>query len=256
MITGMPRVAIAVESFDKAMSKFQNELGMHVVDFSPETVPSLGAHVGMCQPQGGSNIELMAPSNPSEPLSQALQKFLDRRGEGIYAVMLEAPDPNAEAEELLNRGVKVLPLMRGAGGRDIHPSSTHGVLIRVYPDGSVAQPDLPESAPPHYSGIQKVLVATNDASLAAEVYGSRLGLQADIPVIDNDRGVLSSTIRPPTGGLIELLSPVDTSREFGLTLEAFLDAKGEGVYGLALDSSDEPKAYELDLFGTKFLINH
>ena len=53
-----------------------------------------------------------------------------------------------------------------------------------------------------------------------------------------------------------MLSPVDTSREFGLTLEAFLDAKGEGVYGLALDSSDEPNAYELDLFGTKFLINH
>ena len=93
----------------------------------------------------------MAPSNPSEPPSQALQKFLDRRRRNLCG-NARAPDPNAEAEELLNRGVKVLPLMRGAGGR-IHPSSTHGG-IRATPDGSVAQPDLPESAPPHYSGTK------------------------------------------------------------------------------------------------------
>ena len=129
MITAMPRIAIAVKDFEAALTTFQDQMGMHVLDFSPETVPSLGAHVGMCQPAGGSNIELMAPSNPDEPLSQALQKFLDRRGEGIYAMMLESAEPNAEAEILLEKGVKVLPLMRGAGGRDIHPSSTHGVLI-------------------------------------------------------------------------------------------------------------------------------
>ena len=149
MITAMPRIAIAVKDFEAALATFQDQMGMHVLDFSPETVPSLGAHVGMCQPAGGSNIELMAPSNPDEPLSQALQKFLDRRGEGIYAMMLESADPNAEAEILLEKGVKVLPLMRGAGGRDIHPSSTHGVLIRIYPDGSVAQPENPSSASPH-----------------------------------------------------------------------------------------------------------
>ena len=159
MITAMPRIAIAVHDFEAALATFKDRFGMPIADFSSETVPSLGAHVAMCQPKGGSNIELMAPANPTEPLSQALQKFLDRRGEGIYALMLEAPDPNAEAEVLLERGVKVLPLMRGAGGRDIHPSSTHGVLVRIYPDGSVAQPDNPVSAYPNYSGIQKAVVA-------------------------------------------------------------------------------------------------
>ena len=52
----------------------------------------------MCVPPGGSNIELMAPADPAAPLSQALRStFLDRRGEGLYALMLEAPDPDAEA---------------------------------------------------------------------------------------------------------------------------------------------------------------
>ena len=255
MITSMPRIAIAVNDFDVALATFRNRFGMPVADFSPETVPSLGAHVAMCQPRGGSNIELMAPSNPDEPLSQALQKFLDRRGEGIYALMLEAPDPNAEAEVLLKRGIKVLPLMRGAGGRDIHPSSTHGVLVRIYPDGSVTQPENPVSDPPNYSGIQKVVVAVRDASLACDVYGKGLGLSADPPQVIPDRGVVSSIVRPAKGGIIELLSPVDTSKETGAEVEEFLGSKGEGICALVLAAEGDVADRDITVFGTRILIH-
>ena len=255
MITAMPRIAIAVHDFEAALGTFKDRFGMPVADFSSETVPSLGAHVAMCQPKGGSNIELMAPSNPTEPLSQALQKFLDRRGEGIYALMLEAPDPNAEAEVLLERGVKVLPLMRGAGGRDIHPSSTHGVLIRIYPDGSVAQPENPVSAYPNYSGIQKAVVAVRDANLAADTYSKGLGLPADPPKVDARRGVVSSIIRPPKGGIIELLSPTDTSKSTGAEIDAFLDSKGEGICALVLDASDDIAERDINVFGARILIS-
>ncbi len=134
MITAMPRIAIAVRDFDAAVATFRDVLGMPVVDFSPSTAATLGASVGMCVPPGGSNIELMSPVDPGKPLSQALQAFLDRRGEGPYALMLEAPDPDAEAIELAARGLEVLPLMPGAGGRDVHPRSTHGVLVRGLPE--------------------------------------------------------------------------------------------------------------------------
>jgi len=254
MITAMPRIAIAVSDFDAAISTFRERMGMYVDDFSPETVPSLGAHVAMCQPTGGSNIELMAPSNPDQPLSQALQKFLDRRGEGTYAMMLEAPDPNAEAETLLEKGIKVLPLMRGAGGRDIHPSSTHGVLIRIYPDGSVAQPNNPPSAAPHFSGIQKVMIATRDASIAGEVYADRLGLDADPPDVDSQRGVLTRLIRPAQGGVIELLSPIDTTQKVASDIDSFLCSKGEGIYALVLSANEEVNEHDFHLFGTRFLI--
>src|SRR5438093_112100 len=111
MITALPRIAIAVHNFDAAVATFHDDFGMPVVDLSEQTVSALGAHVGMCAPEDGSNIELMAPADAGKPLSLALQKFLDRRGEGLFALMLEAPDPDAEAEVLGARGLDVMPLM-------------------------------------------------------------------------------------------------------------------------------------------------
>ena len=80
MITGMPRIAIAVNDFSKTVATFREQLGMPVVDISETTVQSLGAKLAMCVPEGGSNIELMSPADPEAPLSQSLQRFLDHRG--------------------------------------------------------------------------------------------------------------------------------------------------------------------------------
>ena len=154
MITAMPRIAIAVRDFSATVATFRDKLGMPVLDMSESSVESLGARLAMCVPKGGSNIELMSPADPATPLSQSLQRFLDRRGEGLFALMLEAPDPNAEAEDLSGRGLNVLPLMAGAGGRDIHPNSTHGVLIRVYPvDSFQGQRDPGDAAESDSPGL-------------------------------------------------------------------------------------------------------
>ena len=98
MITGMPRIAVAVHDFPTTVATFSEKLGMPVVDMSDTSVTNLGAKLAMCIPEGGSNIEIMSPADPDTPLSQSLQRFLDRRGEGLFALMLEAPDPDAEAE--------------------------------------------------------------------------------------------------------------------------------------------------------------
>ncbi len=270
MITALPRIAIAMADYEGAVDMFRTTFGLPVLDFSPDTVPSLGAHVGMCMPPGGSNIELMAPANPELPLSQALQKFLDVRGEGFYAVMLEAPEPNAEAADLLDRGVEVLPLMAGAGGRDIHPRSTHGILIRVYPNDSVTpRPDLRSEAP-GLSGIGRAIVATEDAAKAAFTYGRGLGLTVDQPVEDAARGVLSVRCRAPKGGDIELVSVVDAAQPFGSAIAAHLAERREGLYAIELTAPDRNAAVatlvqrglvaggidgrEFDVFGARILI--
>src|SRR5262245_32311358 len=126
MITAMPRIAIAIHDFSKSLATFRDVLGMPIVDLSARSVTSLGAKVAMCVPESGSNIELMSPADPNAPLSHSLQKFLARRGEGLFALMLEAPDPNTEADARSGRGLMVLPLIAGAGGRDVHPTCTHG----------------------------------------------------------------------------------------------------------------------------------
>jgi catechol 2,3-dioxygenase-like lactoylglutathione lyase family enzyme len=270
VITAMPRIAIAVRDFDAAVSMFRDTLGMPVVDFSPRTVPTLGAHVGMGVPQGGSNIELMAAADRGRPLSQALQRFLDQRGEGLYALMLEAPDPDREALELASRGLDVLPLMPGAGGRDVHPRSTHGVLVRVYPDDSATTGEVAETGDLGLSGIVKVVVATADASLAAAAYGDGFGLDVGPAVEDDERGVLAVTCRPPKGGVIELVSCVDPARPFGRAIEGCVKDRRGGMYALVLTSPDPPRtaarlaehgvATSADptgcvfMFGTRFLI--
>jgi catechol 2,3-dioxygenase-like lactoylglutathione lyase family enzyme len=241
VITAMPRIAIAVQDFDAAVKIFREAFGMPVADFSDTTVPSLGAHVGMCAPEGGSNIELMAPANPDMALSQSIQKFLDQRGEGFYALMLEAPDPDAEAEILSGRGLSVLPLMKGAGGRDVHPRSTHGVLIRVYPNDSAPPPDEVVSGAPELSGIARVIIATTDAAKAAEAYGHGFGLEVDAPVNDEERGIQQVLCRPPKGGVIELVSTLDTTKPFARDIELFLKEKNEGIYAFVLHA-DDPKA--------------
>jgi catechol 2,3-dioxygenase-like lactoylglutathione lyase family enzyme len=242
MITGMPRIAIAARDFDACVGVFRDTLGMPVRDLSQGSVESLGAKLAMCVPEGGSNIELMSPANPRAPLSQSLQRFLDRRGEGLFALMLEAPDPDAEAEQLSARGLQVLPLMAGASGRDVHPNSTHGVLIRVYPVNSFRRPgdqdapSKPEAST--LSGIARVLVAVGDLDDAVTVYGDKLALKIAKPSIDGERGVRTAICTPPSGGVIELVSVAETARPFAKPIAEFLAGDREGMFALVLKARD------------------
>ncbi|MFN0090744.1 MAG: VOC family protein [Acidimicrobiales bacterium] len=241
MITAMPRIAIAVRDYTAAVETFREAFGMPVADYSEHTVRALGAHVGMCAPEGGSNLELMSPADPAKPLSRSLAKFLDQRGEGFYALMLEAPDPDAEAAELAQRGLEVMPLMKGAAGRDLHPRSTHGVLIRVYPDDSVRHKGPRVSAAPNLSGIAKVLVAVRDLGHAAEVYGCGLGLALNPPTADEALGVTRVVCRPPKGGSIELVAPDGSDRPLAAALAEHAAQRGEGMFALVLQA-DDPEA--------------
>lgn len=241
MITALPRVAIAVADYDAAVATFRDIFGMPVLDFSGETVPGLGAHVGMCMPPGGSNIELMAPGNPELPLSQAIQRTLDRRGEGFYALMLEAPVPNDEAVELAARGLDVLPLMAGAGGRDVHPRSTSGVLVRVYPNDSVVDPGGLVSSAPGLSGILRTVVATSDLDAAARAYGTGFGLGTAPAVHDPARGLRTVICTPPKGGVIELAEVTDPTRPEAAAVAATLESRGPGMHALVL-GADDPAA--------------
>ncbi len=243
MITGMPRIAIAVHDFPATVATFRDKFGMPVIDLSGSSVDNLGAKLAMCVPAGGSNIELMSPADPGAPLSQSLQRFLDRRGEGLFALMLEAPDPNAEAEELSRRGLNVIPLMDGAGGRDIHPNSTHGVLIRVYPVNSFQGQD-PGGADdsPGLSGIARVIIAVQDLEHAMEVYGKKLAMGVGEAAVDEEHGVRSAICKPASGGVIELVSVEDSNRPFAQSVSAFLQGKREGMYALVLQSRDPREA--------------
>lgn len=245
MITGMPRIAIAVRDFDKIITTFRDQFGMPVIDISDTSVESLGAKLAMCVPEGGSNIEIMCPEIADAPLSQSLQRFLDRRGEGLFAMMLEAPIPDDEAEVLLARGLNVLPLMAGAGGRDIHPNSTHGVLIRVYPVNSFQGQKEQTDETLSLSGITRVMIAVRDIDQAVAVYGTKLGMPIDPVIANEERGVKSALCHPPTGGMIELVSVANNNQTLAKSIEAFLQSRGEGMFALVLETQNCQKTADV-----------
>ncbi len=45
MITGMPRIAIAMHDFEKCVATFRDALGMPVIDLSSNSEEALGAKV-------------------------------------------------------------------------------------------------------------------------------------------------------------------------------------------------------------------
>ncbi|MBV1906903.1 MAG: VOC family protein [Pseudomonadales bacterium] len=240
MITGMPRIAIAVKDFKGLVSFFRDKLDMPVIDMSRKSVVDYGAALGMCVPDGGSNIELMSPVDPDSPLSKSLQGFLDRRGEGLFALMLEAPVPDDEADELAGRALNIMPLMSGAYGRDVHPSATHGVLIRVYPVNSFQgefKGQVNDSVP-RLSGIARVIIAVEDIVHAIGVYGSQFKMPVGDIVDDTERGIYSVICQPPTGGAIELVAVNNAARPFAQAIKQHLLEDREGMYAIVLTSPD------------------
>jgi 4-hydroxyphenylpyruvate dioxygenase-like putative hemolysin len=60
----------------------------------------------------------------------ALRRFLDRRGEGVYAVSLIASDWSRTLESLRRNGARLIA-STDSNQTFVHPATTHGVLIEV-----------------------------------------------------------------------------------------------------------------------------
>ncbi|UCF71126.1 MAG: methylmalonyl-CoA epimerase [candidate division WOR-3 bacterium] len=89
---------------------------------------------------GGVHVELI------EPLSQdsTIQKFIEKRGEGLHHLSFEVDDLHKMIEELKKRGVRMIDDVPRIGAHGsviafVHPSSTGGVLIELSQEGVVEQ---------------------------------------------------------------------------------------------------------------------
>ncbi|MGH7803597.1 MAG: VOC family protein [Candidatus Binatia bacterium] len=244
MIDALPRIGIAVHDMDRAVATFRDRFGIptHEFRWAPE---KLGARMALCSTRAGaSHIELLSPDDPARPHSQVFLRFLERRGEGLYAMMLNADDPDAEATVLERRGLAMMPRMPEAGGRDIHPREAAGVLIRIYPNHTKewVEPELDRELGPLFtrksttglSCIQRVLVAVRDFDAAVAVYRDRLGLDTVIRAEEWAANVRQAICTPREGARIEILAP---ARNAGPIADV-LRERGEGMFALVLESDD------------------
>ena len=122
-------VAIVVRDIDSALDFWNNALGIpldHV-----EEVPSQQAKVAFL-PVGGSEIELVQPTNSDSGMAS----FLEKRGEGLHHVCVEVSDIDAMLAQLKHAGVRLInetaQILPGRKMAFVHPKSANGVLIELY----------------------------------------------------------------------------------------------------------------------------
>lgn len=122
-------VAIVVRDIDSALEFWNNALGIpldHV-----EEVPSQQAKVAFL-PVGGSEIELVQPTNSDSGMAS----FLEKRGEGLHHVCVEVSDIDAMLAQLKHAGVRLInetaQILPGRKMAFVHPKSANGVLIELY----------------------------------------------------------------------------------------------------------------------------
>lgn len=129
MIRKLAHIAIAVRSVEEACRFFEQVLGLRCE--RTEVVQTEKAKVAFF-PLGDTEIELVEGTEKGNPL----EKFLEKRGEGIHHICLEVTNLDATMEQLRAAGVPLLdetprPGADGTRVAFIHPKGAHGILIEL-----------------------------------------------------------------------------------------------------------------------------
>lgn len=128
-IIRVDHVGIAVRSLEEALPFLTETLHLEVLGRpTPISDQLLSVQFMKC---GDGKLELLAPVDQSGPV----QRFLDRRGEGLMHICLEVDDIHAEFDRLRSKGVQFAeprPWKSPHGwAAFIHPKVWSGVSIEL-----------------------------------------------------------------------------------------------------------------------------
>lgn len=121
-------VAIAVHSIAAAKALFVDALGASFL-FAGENSRQGFRWAQFRFPHGGK-IELVTPVTSDG----FVQRFLDKRGEGVHHLTLKVPDILGAIEHLAGQGIELFNVStEGPNWKEafIHPRDAHGVLVQL-----------------------------------------------------------------------------------------------------------------------------
>ena len=129
MINKIEHIGIAVTDLKKSEDLFEKLLGKK--PYKKEEVPSEGVVTSFFK-IGNQKIELLKGNNSESPI----QKFIEKRKEGIHHIALHVDSIQKEVERLENLGFEFISTIpkKGADNKMIvflHPKTTNGVLVEL-----------------------------------------------------------------------------------------------------------------------------
>ena len=130
-ILGVDHIGVAVNDLDETQN-FWTAIGLPCT--GQETVAEQKVTTTFNPTPNGSEIELLAATEPDSPIA----KFIEKNGGrgGIQHIALRVDDLPAAIADLQEKGIRMIDTKprKGAGGADIafvHPKSTYGVLLEL-----------------------------------------------------------------------------------------------------------------------------
>lgn len=135
-------LTLAVREIDAARAAFETLFGAEAS--AAVDVAAFGARTQDLT-LGESTVELAAPAERDG----ALQRFIERRGEGVYTVALEVDDLDAAVAELSAWGVRVSdPVEATPGLRSafVSMAATHGMSVQLVESTVSSAKDVAETA--------------------------------------------------------------------------------------------------------------
>ena len=122
-------IGIAVSSIEKSLPIFEKLLNTNC--YKTEEVVSEKVRTAFFR-KGETKIELLESTTPDG----VIQKFLDRKGEGIHHLAFEVADIYAEMERLQQEGFTLINPQPKDGADNklvcfLHPKDTNSVLIEL-----------------------------------------------------------------------------------------------------------------------------
>lgn len=127
MIGKINHIGIAVKDINKSIDFYRKTLGFNVSDI----IKGCDMLVAMIQ-VGEVTIELMQSISSSD----AIARFVEKRGEGVQHICLETDDIRKEIERIMGMGYEFVDEnpKKGLEGNDIvflKPKNTFGVLFEL-----------------------------------------------------------------------------------------------------------------------------
>ena len=125
----LDHIAVAVRDVEEAVSRFEAKLGLPCTGV--EDVPSEKARVAFFD-LGGVHLELVQ----STESGSAIDRSIERRGEGLHHICLEVTDLETVLRTLKEAGLPLInpepvPGSRGTRVAFLHPKGLHGVLVEL-----------------------------------------------------------------------------------------------------------------------------